>query len=90
MNYDPKKIISKRRKEYNRAPFQNSHIANLSEEANSLLYDHVWISEPMKEMVQARNHVDFSQFKSAQGEAEKTSTKKRSEPEVTNMDIEQS
>ncbi len=90
MNYDPKQIISQRRQEYNRAPFQHRRISNLSEEANSLLYDHVWISEPMKEMVQTRNHFDFPQFKSAQGEEEKISTRKRSELEVTNMDIEQS
>jgi hypothetical protein len=90
LNYDPKQIISQRRQEYNRGPFQHSQISNLGEEANSLLYDHVWISEPIEEMVQARNHVDFSEFKSTQGEAEQTSTRKRSEPEVTNMDIEQS
>ncbi len=87
MKYDPKHIISQRRQEYGRALFQHSQAETWIGEANSLIYDHIWISEPLKEIVEARDHVDFLQSNTAQGKVEQISPKKRSEPEHTEMDI---
>jgi hypothetical protein len=86
VKYDPKHVISQRRQEYGRGIFQHSQAETWMGEANSLIYDQIWISEPLKEIVEARDHIDFSQSNTAQGKVEQISTKKRSEPEATEMD----
>ena len=77
LNYDPKHIISQRRVENDRGPFQHSSIPDLSGEANSLLYDYVWNFQPIIESTQDVQSTVNPQFENI---AEQSVTKKRTEP----------
>ena len=59
-------------------------------EANSLQYDQIWNIEPLKEIVEERGNTNFAQSRNAQGKEEQVSSKKRSKPEVTEMDVDDS
>ena len=90
-NYDPKHVISQRRQEYGRAPFQHTQLTaeNGIGEANSLIFDQIWVSEPLKQIVEERDHLNFAQPSTAQEkEEEQVPTKKRSEPDTVEMDTE--
>ncbi len=92
LNYDPKHVISNRRVENDRAPFQHSMIPDLSKEANSLLYDCIWNSQKATEGTRVEGNVDGSQSKSIEENKpteETHSERKRTLSEVSDMEIEQ-
>ena len=86
LNYDPKHIISKRRVENDRSPFQHSQILDLSQEANSLLYDCIWNIQPIIETTQVGGDTGNSKYEPT---AETSSTKKRTLANISDMDVEQ-
>ena len=90
VNYDPKHVISQRRLECRRAAFEHTQPEAWMGEANSLLYDQIWNSEPLKEIVEERGHINFAQSRNIQGKEEQVSSKKRSKSEVTEMDVDDS
>ena len=61
-NYDPKHVISQRRLEYGRASFQHAQLTAESwmGEENSLIFDQIWVSEPLKQIVEERKHMKFT------------------------------
>ena len=74
------------------APFQHSMIPNLSQQANSLLYDYIQNSEKAIESTQVEGNIGCSQPKPIVENipTEKvSSSKKRTLSEVSDMEVEQ-
>ena len=85
LNYDPQHIISQRRVENDRGPFQHSQIPDLIKDANSLLYDCVWKLQPIIESTQVGGDTGNSQ---SEPTTETSVTKKRTMSDVSEMDTE--
>ena len=56
--------------------------------ANSLMFDQIWVTQPLKQIVEERDHMNFSQSSTVQKKEEQVPSKKRSEPDTVEMDTE--
>ena len=90
VNYDPKHIISQRRQEYSRSLFQHTQLTaeDWMGKANFVMFDQIWVTQPLKQIVEERDHMNFSQSSTVQKKEEQVPSKKRSEPDTVEMDTE--